>query len=175
MLPRTSFFEHSAQAVRKIGEHPVDSHFRWDFHFCTLPCALVTDCCPAPLHEFIALFNRGEFWESHEVLEGPWRESRSGFLQGLILLASAWVHVQRGNPRGIDAQLRKAERRLAPYRPVYLGMDVESLLIHAQQTRAVVARYPDAPPAAWPRLAPAPELRLSSAVLRRDEPELDSG
>jgi len=133
----------------------------------------VTDRCPAPLRQFVALFNRGEFWASHELLEPPWRESRSDFLQGLILVASAWVHVRRGNPRGIAAQLRKAERRLAPGRPAYLGVDVERLLTHLEQTLAVVARRPDAPPAAWLEIAPPPELRLSSALLRGDEPELD--
>jgi uncharacterized protein len=137
------------------------------------PFAVVTDPFPPALREFVALFNRGEFWESHEVLERPWRESRSDFLQGLILLASAWVHVQRGNPRGIAAQLRKAERCLSPYRPTYLGVAVEELLTHAERTRAVVAGRPDAPPAAWPELAPAPELRLFPALLRGDEPELD--
>lgn len=135
----------------------------------------MSDPFPPALREFVALFARGEFWESHEVLEGPWRESRSDFLQGLILLASAWVHVRRGNPRGVAAQLRKAERRLSPYRPAYLGVDVEILLAHAERTRGVVARYPDAPPAAWPRLAPAPDLRLSAALLRGDEPELGRG
>jgi predicted metal-dependent hydrolase len=135
----------------------------------------VTDRVPAALREFVELFDRGEFWASHEVLEGPWREGRSDFLQGLILLASAWVHVWRGNPRGIVAQLRKAELRLSPYRPAHLGVDVESLLLHIERTRAVVARNPGAPPAAWPELAPPPELRLSPALLRGDEPELEHG
>jgi hypothetical protein len=91
----------------------------------------MNDRIPDALCEFAALFNRGEFWESHEVLETPWRQARSGFLQGLILVASAWVHVRRGNPRGILAQLRKAERRLSPYRPAYQGVDVDALLAHA--------------------------------------------
>lgn len=132
----------------------------------------MTDRFPAALREFVALFNRGEFWESHEVLEGPWRVSRSGFFQGLILFASAWVHVGRGNPRGISAQLRKAERRLSPYAPAYLGVDVDSLIGDAERTRAVVARHSDAPPAAWSELAPAPQLRLLPALLRGNEPEL---
>src|SRR5690606_24704833 len=125
--------------------------------------------------EFVARFERGEYWEGHEVLEGPWREGRSDFLQGLILLASAWVHVQRGNPRGIAAQLRKAERRLSAYRPAYLGVDVEGLLAHVARTLEVVAGHPDAPPAAWPGLTPPPELRLSPALLRGDEPEAGEG
>lgn len=132
----------------------------------------VNDRIPAALREFVLLFNRGEFWESHEVLEGPWREGRSDFLQGLILLASAWVHVRRGNPRGVAAQLGKAERRLFPYRPAYLGVDVDGLLAHLKRTRALVALHPDAPPAAWAGLAPPPEIRLSPALLQGDEPEL---
>jgi uncharacterized protein len=159
-----------------IGPSPSDSsRSRAADHGRAHPPAVVTDRVPAALREFAALFNDGEFWESHEVLEGPWRESRSDFLQGLILLASAWVHVQRGNPRGIAAQLRKTERRLSHYRPFYLGVDVDGLLVHAERTRALVARHPDAPPAAWPGLAPAPELRLSAALLRGDEPELGRG
>ena len=133
----------------------------------------VSDRIPAALREFVSLFNRGEFWESHEVLEGPWRKGRSDFLQGLILFASAWVHVRRGNPRGIAAQLRKAERRLSPYRPAYLGVDVDGLLAHLERTCALVTRHPDAPPDAWAGLAPPPEIRLSPALLQGDEPELD--
>ena len=68
---------------------------------------------PQALHRFLELFNAREYWESHEVLEGPWREWGSDFYQGLILYASAFVHAQRGNPRGIRAQLEKAERKLA--------------------------------------------------------------
>jgi uncharacterized protein len=135
----------------------------------------MSDRFPDALRQFVLLFNRGEFWESHEVLEGPWRESRSDFLQGLILVASAWVHVQRGNPRGIAAQLRKAERRLAPYRPAYLGVDLEGLLAHAERALQVALRDPGAPPGAWARLAPPPQLHLSSALLRGDEPELGLG
>jgi uncharacterized protein len=128
---------------------------------------------PDALWEFAALFNRGEFWESHEVLEAPWRQARSDFLQGLILVASAWVHVGRGNPRGISAQLRKAESRLSPYRPAYLGVDVDTLLAHLERTRTAVGRHAGAPAAAWTGLAPPPEIRPSPKLVRGDEPELD--
>ena len=42
---------------------------------------------PQALHRFLELFNAREYWESHEVLEGPWREGGSDFYQGLILYA----------------------------------------------------------------------------------------
>src|ERR671939_306875 len=101
---------------------------------------------PDALLDFVALFNRGAYWESHELLEGHWRESRSQFYHALILYASAFVHVQRGNPHGIVAQLEKAERCLAPYRPVYLGLDVTELLSHAARCRAIVAAHQVAEP-----------------------------
>jgi hypothetical protein len=121
------------------------------------------------------MFGRGEFWESHEVLEAPWREGRSGFYKGLILLASAWVHVQRGNPRGIAAQLQKARRELAPYRPTYLGVDVDSLLATADAALRVVAdRGGSAAAADWLALVPPPRLDLAPSRVRGDEPELGS-
>ena len=118
---------------------------------------------PDPFLHFVARFNAGEFWESHEVLEEPWRADRSGFYHGLILYASAFVHAQRGNPRGVEAQLNKTERKLTPYRPVYLGLDVDQLLEHAARCRALVtAQLP----------VPFPSLHVDPALVRGDEPEL---
>lgn len=120
------------------------------------------------------LVHRGEFWESHEVLEGPWRERGSGFYHGLILVASAWVHVQRGNPRGIRAQARKAEAALEPFRPHYLGLDVGRLLIDTRTLREAAEREL----AGGGRIEaggaelPLPRLPLSAARIRGDEPEL---
>lgn len=127
---------------------------------------------PAELLAFAERFRRGEFWESHETLEGPWRRGRSGFYKGLILLASAWVHVGRGNARGVAAQLRKTARELEPYRPAHLGVDVDALLDHAARLAAAVADDPAAGPDAWARRCPPPPLALDPARLRGDEPEL---
>lgn len=127
---------------------------------------------PAALREFAALFGRGEFWESHEVLEAPWRKGRSGFYRGLILLASAWVHVRRGNPRGVAAQLRKTRREMAPYRPAYLGVDVDALLAHADRLAAAVEAHREGGAGPWERAEPPPAIVLDPARLRGDEPEL---
>ena len=88
---------------------------------------------PPALHRFLELFNAREYWESHEVLEGPWHEGGSDFYQGLILYASAFVHAQRGNAGGIGMQLEKTERKLAGYRPCHLGVDVDSVLAHGDE------------------------------------------
>ncbi|HET7039626.1 MAG TPA: DUF309 domain-containing protein [Gemmatimonadales bacterium] len=118
---------------------------------------------PAALRRFVASFNAGSFWESHEILEGAWRETGSDFYQGLILFASAFVHVRRSNPHGITAQLAKARDRLAGYRPRYLGVDVDALLAASDAaTRAVETGV----------MPEAPDLRLDPALVRGDEPEL---
>ena len=130
---------------------------------------------PQALHRFLELFNAREYWESHEVLEGPWREGGSDFYQGLILYASAFVHAQRGNPRGIGAQLEKAERKLAGYRPGYLGVDVDTVLAHAARCRELVERRRDEEPRSWLGVPDVPRLELDTRLVRGDEPELRLG
>lgn len=90
---------------------------------------------PPELAEFFRLFDQGLFWESHEALETAWRETRSDFYHGLILLASAFVHRDRGNRHGIRAQLDKAEPLLEKFRPGYQGVDVERLMRMAGELR----------------------------------------
>jgi predicted metal-dependent hydrolase len=127
---------------------------------------------PQALQHFLELFNTKEYWESHEVLEGPWREKGSDFYQGLILYASAFVHAQRGNARGVSAQLVKTERKLAGYRPYYLGIDVDAVLAHAALCRERVENRPDEDPRSWLGEPGVPRLELDTQLLRGDEPEL---
>jgi len=118
---------------------------------------------PRQLEDFVARFNRGSFWESHEILEAAWRETGSDFYQGLILFASAFVHVRRANLHGVRAQLAKAVSRLGGYRPSYLGVDVDAVLDAADAARRAVDVG---------ILPVAPDLTLDPALIRGDEPEL---
>lgn len=126
---------------------------------------------PRPLRRFIALFNRERFWESHEALEDAWRAGESGFYHGLILLASAYVHVLRRNPHGVLAQLEKAGRCLEEYRPAYLGIDVDALLAEAERLRGIVSRLHTGSEDLWEDV-PLPRLDIDPAAVRGDEPEL---
>ena len=130
---------------------------------------------PASLDRFVVLFNRGEYWESHEALEDAWRATGSGFYHGLILFASAFVHARRGTRHGILAQLEKTERALEPYRPSHLGVDVEAILEHAARCRERVEPR-EAPPGGkdWADVVPFPTLSPDPAGIRGDEPELDA-
>jgi len=129
---------------------------------------------PPAYAAFVESFAAGAYWEAHERLEVAWRDGRSGFYKGLILLASAFVHAGRGNLHGVDAQLGKAARELAPYAPAYLGQDVAALLACAARGRVLAAARAGAPPTAaeWRALLPPPDLTPRAALFRGDEPEL---
>jgi predicted metal-dependent hydrolase len=126
---------------------------------------------PEPLVRFVDLFNRQEFWESHEVLEEAWRASRSGFYHGLILYASVFVHVQRQNPKGVVAQLRKTERALLPYPADYLGVDVKRILVEARALRQRVETW-EGLSNAWVHGIVFPKMRLDPARAAGSEAEL---
>jgi uncharacterized protein len=81
----------------------------------------------------IDLFNRGEYFECHEVLEAAWtpeRDPRRLFLQSLIHMAVGFYHNTRGNPEGATRQLRKGLRKLARYLPAQEAIDTARL--HAE-------------------------------------------
>ena len=88
---------------------------------------------------------------------------------------SAFVHAQRGNAHGVGAQLEKAERKLAGYRPCYLGVNVDAVLAHAARCREIVERSPDEDPRSWLGVADVPRLELDIRLVRGDEPELRRG
>ena len=78
----------------------------------------------------VELFNAGEFYECHEVLEDVWRPTQGVdrlFLQALIHFAVGFYHHQRGNRDGAERQLRKALRKLAGYLPAFHGIDTARL------------------------------------------------
>ncbi len=103
------------------------------------------------LERGIALFNRGAYFECHEVLEEAWtpeRGPRRLFLQSLIHMAVGFYHSERGNPVGARLQLRKGLRKLAAYLPACERVDTARLerevilVLQAIETGAPVAGYP---------------------------------
>jgi len=78
----------------------------------------------------IDLFNRGEFFNAHEMLEDVWRtapgEERK-FLQGLIQVAVAFHHHSRGNVAGARSVLARARKNLARYPDHFAGVHLAEL------------------------------------------------
>jgi len=65
------------------------------------------------LAAFAQCWNDGNFFMAHEVLEGLWVRRRDDTLQGLIQLAVALYHIERGNLRGAKTMIERARHRLA--------------------------------------------------------------
>jgi uncharacterized protein len=94
------------------------------------------------LQEGLALIRSGAYFEAHEELEDEWREAPAGerdFLQGLVHVAVAWLHAERGNRNGCERQLEKAARRLGPYAPAHRGVDVATVLEDVERARGAVS------------------------------------
>jgi len=76
-------------------------------------------------------FNAGEYFEAHEVWEDLWIEvndERKGFFHGLIQAAVTLYHARRGNSNGARSLYRRMRANLEPFRPAYLGLDVDGFL-----------------------------------------------
>lgn len=76
---------------------------------------------------YFALFNQRKFYEAHDVLEDLWLRDRHGpngnFYKGLIQLAGAFVHLQKGRPGPAAALLRLSRKNLEQYPPVHEKLD----------------------------------------------------
>jgi len=85
---------------------------------------------PGHFKEGIRLFNRGAFFDAHEVLEEVWRvapETERKFLQGLIQVAVALHHHSRGNVVGARSLLARASRNLSGYPEEFGGIRLVQL------------------------------------------------
>src|ERR1700704_6313402 len=74
----------------------------------------------------IVLFNRGDFFEAHEVWESLWMETfgpEGKFYQGLIQAAVGLCHFCNGNVRGAVKLYHSSRDYMQRYDPVYLGLD----------------------------------------------------
>jgi predicted metal-dependent hydrolase len=81
---------------------------------------------------FFECFNQGLYFEAHDVLEELWLPRRNQpnglFYKGLIQLAGAFVHLQKGRLRPANALFELARTNLERYRPFHDRLDVASVL-----------------------------------------------
>jgi len=93
---------------------------------------------PPLLVEGVRLFNRGRWFEAHEVLEQAWLSERGEvrrLYQGLLQVGVGLHHARRGNRRGALSLLDRGIARLTPFAPQRLGLDVARLLEQARAAR----------------------------------------
>ncbi len=118
----------------------------------------------AALEEGIAAYERGDFFEAHELLEPAWMGTSDlperALLQGLIKVAAAYVHDVRGNPAGIVRNLTGARAPLDEARATgpavnVAGIDLPALIAEIDARLTDLADHKSGP-----TLVP-PELRRS--------------
>jgi hypothetical protein len=109
--------------------------------------ALIGDCGggahDAHYAGYFACFNRGQFYEAHDVLEELWlpirREPSGDFYKGLIQLAGAFVHLQKNRLRPADALFRLAENNLTRFAPAHASLDLQIVLALIRHWRSRLA------------------------------------
>ena len=108
----------------------------------------------ARLREGIRLFNDGQFFASHDVLESFYQEAEAEhkpFLEGLIQLAAAYrIFVDFGEVKGPVRMIHQALIRFENYQPAFLQVRVKDLC------QAVEA---------WAKVAEAAKARPSTATI----------
>src|SRR5271154_2589888 len=83
-------------------------------------------------------FNRGLFYEAHDVLEQLWLKDRHGpngsFYKGLIQLAGAFVHLQKNRLRPAAALFKLADANIKNHPPQHEQLNLREL-------RDLIARW----------------------------------
>mgnify|MGYP006272219719 FL=1 len=82
------------------------------------------------LGEAIAQFNAAEWYACHDGFEALWHETAGPMrvvLQGILQIAVAQLHRERGNLRGATVLLGEGLGRLRQADPIALGLDIKAL------------------------------------------------
>ena len=91
----------------------------------------------------VGQFNRREFFDSHESWEAIWLaapEPEKTFLQGIIQVAAAFHHFERGNREGAESLLRQGLVKLERFPEKYHGIRLEELRLPARKWLAALER-----------------------------------
>jgi hypothetical protein len=114
---------------------------------------------------FFHCFNQQLFFEAHEVLEELWLPQRGGprdlFYKGLIQLAGAFVHVQKGRRQPALALLGLARQNLKLFPNVYENLDLSGVLVLIDRWASEL--HSRTGPLAKPDTKAWPSLRLHAA------------
>lgn len=96
--------------------------------------ALIADCMVEGGHDphyagYFKCFNNQLYYEAHDVLEELWlgerKSAQAAYYQGLIQVAGAFVHLQKGRLAPASRLFALALKNLAPYPSHHAALDLE--------------------------------------------------
>lgn len=117
--------------------------------------------------EAVALFNAGQWYAAHDGFEELWHETAGPLrpvLQGILQLAVAQLHLERGNHRGATILTGEGLGRLRSAPECSLGLDLAAVRASAMSWLQVLQQQAPVDPGALPppRLHPATPLARSA-------------
>jgi predicted metal-dependent hydrolase len=83
----------------------------------------------------LALFNRGQYFEAHELLEEAWKEDRTSgreLYRSILQLAVAYLQIERGNYNGALKMFLRMRQWIDPLPGSCRGVDVAGLRIDSE-------------------------------------------
>ncbi len=95
----------------------------------------------------IELFNDEKYWGTHEALEGVWKETPPGserdLLNGMILVAAAFVHDEKDEREICMSILKRARMKLEGATGMYHGIDMDRFVTLIQNilTTGIIERF----------------------------------
>jgi predicted metal-dependent hydrolase len=120
VLARSRFVRDLPELIRKYAREP-------DYE-------ALADACQETLSELaiqgLELFNRGEYFEAHEVLEDAWNEDPTPgreLYRAILQVAVAYLQIERENFNGAMKMFLRLRQWIAPLPDNCRGVDVASL------------------------------------------------
>jgi predicted metal-dependent hydrolase len=78
----------------------------------------------------VELFNDEKYWGAHEALEGVWKGAsgeEKSILNGIILVAAAFVHDEKDEPEICLSILQRARKKLEGTTGKYHGINIDRI------------------------------------------------
>jgi uncharacterized protein len=94
-----------------------------------------SDPAPERVRQGIAMYNRGEYYECHEVLEDAWRAEEDDvryLYQGILQIGVAFHHLGNANWRGAVGLLAGGIEKVSRFQPRCMGVDTGKLVHESQ-------------------------------------------
>lgn len=109
-----------------------------DFH-------AIEDACQEPLSALgrkgLHLFNEGEYFESHELLEDAWNEDQGAgreLYRAVLQIAVAYLQIERGNYNGAVKMMLRVKQWIDPLPDRCRGINIAKLRADAEAVHAAL-------------------------------------